>query len=421
MDSIPDAVAQAAALRLTEVTCAPGEWFHYSNVGYATLGLVAATITGMSIGECVRQTILDPLRMEDSFSAVTHEMHPHLATGYVPLHDDRPFLPGDRLIPAPWFEFDDGSGNIAASARDLGKYARMLLGRGSFEGRQVIDEGAFEKVVRDLGVAGDEGRPGRYGLGLNVEDNGDGLILSHGGGMVGYSSHLIADLGHDLAVVVLTNAPGESGVAELVARNVLAAIGTGAHDEQIVADRRVIENPQHYVGSFSDGSRSIRVEREATGQLKLESGELTGHLYETGCGWLACDHPELRNGQHRVRDLEGVRCWTYGSHILREGASTTTRAYPLHRSHPLVGNYRSYTPWFPSFRIVQRGSELISFASAGVESPMDEELLVPVGEGVYRIGADPRSPERLVCGPLIGDEIVWADRNLCRYTRSFRG
>jgi CubicO group peptidase (beta-lactamase class C family) len=421
MDSIPDAEAQAAATRFTEAGCAPGEWFHYSNVGYAILGLVAKAITGDPIGECVQRAILDPLGMDRSFSEMTHEMHSSLATGYVPVFDDRPFLPGDDLMPAPWFEFADASGNIAATARDMGAYAQMLLGRGSYEGRQIIAEAAFEQVVTDLGVAGAEARPGRYGLGLNVAEDGDGPVVSHGGGMVGYSSHLIAHLGLDVGVVVLTNAPGESGAAEVVARNVLAAIKSGSVEEHAVPDRRMIESPERYLGGFSDGSRSIRVSRADGGRgLSLESNEATGNLYETGYGWLACDHPELREGQHRIGTVDGVRCWTYGPHTLTDEDSTTVSADSAQKGHPLAGNYRSYTPWFPSFRIVQRGSELVLFASAGVESPMDEEVLVPIGDGIYRVGADPRLPERLVVGPMVDDEIVWVERNLCRYTRSFR-
>jgi hypothetical protein len=420
MDSIPDAEAQAAATRFTEVGCAPGEWFHYSNVGYAILGLVAEAVTGVPIGEFGRRVILDPLHMDQSYSEMTHEMHSRLATGYVPVFDDRPFLPDDRLIPAPWFEFADGSGNIAATARDMGKYTRMLLGRGSFAGRQIIGEEAFAQVVGDLGVVGTEGRPGRYGLGLNVEDDDDGLVLSHGGGMVGYSSHLIAHLGLDVGVVVLTNAPGGSGVAEIVAQKVLAALTTGSVEEHIVRDRRVIESPERYLGRFGDESRSIHVSQVAGGRLALESGGVTADLYETQCGWLACDHPEFREGQHRVVEVDGTRCWTYGAHVLAEEGSTTVVPGAAEKRHPLVGNYRSYTPWFPSFRIVQRGSELVLFASAGVESPMDEAVLVPIGDGVYRVGTDPRLPERLTSGPLVDDEIVWVDRDLCRYTRSFR-
>jgi len=421
LDAIPDAVAQAAAARDTVVGCAPGEWFHYSNVGYAILGLVAESVTGTSIGDCVQRALLDPMGMDQSYSELTHDMFPALAPGQVPLHDGRPFLPGDQLIPAPWFEFGDGSGNIAATAHDMGRYARMLLGRGVLDGRRILSESAFERFVTDLGVADPSGRPGLYGLGLEVIADADGPVLAHSGGMVGFSAHLVADLGHDVGVVVLTNAPGESGVGELVAMKVLDALKAGSATGHHVPDRRIVDDPERYVGSFTDGSRSIRVTSYDEGRLRIATSGVEGDLYETRHGWLASDHPDLRDSQHRVEVLDGVRCWTYGAHTLPEAGVERPVPESGGASHPLVGEFRSYNPWYPSFRIVRRGEDLILVSSVGVESPMDQALLVPVEEGTYRIGADHRSPERLVCGPVVEGEIAWVDRDLCRYTRSFRG
>lgn len=423
MDSLPDALAQAAATMTVDFGPAPGEEFHYSNVGYAILGLVMEAIAGESLGDRVRTNILEPVGMGHSFAEMVHDIHANLATGYVPLFDDRPFLPGDDLIPAPWFEFVDASGNIAATAHDMGKYTQMLLGRGRLQHERIISADAFRHLVEDLAPRETSGRPGRYGLGLQVE-NAEQLVLSHGGGMVGYSAHLIADLTRDLGVVVLSNAPGESGAGRLLAMSVMTALKSGVYQE--VSERRVIEGADRYVGTFTDGSRTIRVSSAGGGRLQVESGGVIGELFETQRGWLACNHPELRAEQLYAEDARGQRRLSCGAHILLEEhqipqeAPTATALDGEQEAHPLVGHYRSYSPWFPSFRIVKRGEVLLLVASVGVESPMGEVALTQIGDGVYRIGDDPGSPERLVCGPLIDGEIAWVEKDLCQYTRSFR-
>jgi hypothetical protein len=57
----------------------------------------------------------------------THANRHRLATGYVPLHDDRPYRNGDTLIPATWMEYNAGDGSPAATIEDMASYARLWL------------------------------------------------------------------------------------------------------------------------------------------------------------------------------------------------------------------------------------------------------------------------------------------------------
>lgn len=131
-------------------------------------------------------------------------------------------------------------GNLAATAIDLGRFARMLLGGGQLDGTKILSTNAFEAMVSRLAPSGEDvldlhgvaaTESSRYGLGINVERCAGHTVLTHGGGMVGYASFLIADLDAGLAVCVLTNANGDTPVAEAIARCTAAElVGPGQVD-----------------------------------------------------------------------------------------------------------------------------------------------------------------------------------------------
>jgi hypothetical protein len=83
-----------------------------------------------------------------------------------------------------------------------------------------------------------------------------------------------------------------------------------------------------------------------------------------------------------------------------------------------VGRYRSYSPWFPTFRIVQRGPQLFLIASGGVEAPAEDVELVQLEPGVFRLGRDAALPERLTLGPIVDGKAVTVLRDGCRYSRT---
>ena len=421
-DALPDATAQAYALRYTQTGSAPGELFHYSNVGYALLGEVVAAVTGAPLGVALTERLLTPLGMHESSAEVTDADHGLIATGYEGLSSDRLLLPGDPLIAAPWLEVAAADGNIAATAADVGRYARMLLGHGRLDGVRVVSPAAFTRAISELAPGGEPSDyPSRYGLGLNVEDVDGHRWITHGGGMIGYACFLAVDLDTGdagdagLGVVVLTNAPGECLGVEQLARRVLTAVRTGTAPTD--PRPRTALGPEH-LGAFGDGERGFTV-RAAGERTELVSDGESGTLYDTAQDRLGCDHPRWRRYPLRLVGTGAGRYWTYGPHVLRlnGGAGVDGRAEP---DPPVIGRYRSYTPWYPSLSVVAREGRLHLVACAGVEAHTDEPELVELEPGVYRIGADPRLPERLVVGPVVDGRAIWVERDGCRYTRAFR-
>lgn len=434
VDAVPDEIGQATLHSGPPSLAAVGKIFHYSNFGYILLGLVAAHVSGTTLPELVAQRILQPLGMQDTIACVRHEDYPVLARGYQPLHDDRPWVPGDPLIPAPWMEVAGADGNLACTASDLGRFARMLLGRGVLDGTRVLHESTFEAMVSTLAPTGEDvldlpgvapGQSSRYGLGINVERADNVTLLTHGGGMVGYASFLLVDLDGGTAVCVVTNANGDTPVAEAIARCVAAELRTpgavpidrldpGAWDADEVQRLGC-------TGEFVSSSGE-RVHIAATDQgngvvhLTVSSGDQQAPLLRTWGRRAVTRLPTLR--RHAL--VFDANHWVWGPEEMKpiDAPGEPSHGAPTAGSE-FCGHYRSYSPWFTNFRVVQRRGALVLIAPGGVEAPTEDVELVQVGPATFRIGLEETLPERITFGPLVNGVSSWADRDGCRYSRAF--
>ncbi len=118
-DDTPVAFTEAWNLRDTKATAPPGGFFHYSNSGYKTLGLVLETVLEQDISTILQERIFAPLGMSASLPDFCNDNRHLQATGYTPYFDDRPLPPGGKLAPATWFESNTADGAICSNAEDM--------------------------------------------------------------------------------------------------------------------------------------------------------------------------------------------------------------------------------------------------------------------------------------------------------------
>jgi hypothetical protein len=75
----------------------------------------------------------------------------------------------------------------------------------------------------------------------------------------------------------------------------------------------------------------------------------------------------------------------------------------------VVGTYRSHDPWEPVFRVeVHDGVLSAIFPAGGGDGLDDDQPLVPMARGWYRLGADRTGPERLRFGLVIEGRAIEA-------------
>jgi CubicO group peptidase (beta-lactamase class C family) len=414
MDFSAEAKYEVYALRETEATAAPGTFFHYSNVGYKTLGLVLEELLGRSYAEIIQERILDPLEMRATRAAITHETRKQMAVGYESLYDDRPGHPSYPRVPATWLEYEGGDGSIAATAADMAAYVRMLMNRGQGQGTRLVSEGSFALMTQRVIETQEEGSS--YGYGLVISESDGRTCLGHDGGMVGYYSAILADMDDGLGIVVLTNGPGEPGG---IARSALRLLGAALHNQEPpalipVPDRTQVENGIDYGGTYEAGPRAFSL-AAAGGRLIMRYGDETIALERRGRDCFYVPHVDFalfllrfgREGDQIVEAFHGPDWYTRDCY-----PGPTNFDYPGEWER-YAGHYRSHNPWYPNFRVVLRKGALVLISLNGDEAPMG-----PLNNSVFRVGKDEQSPERIRFDTVLNGRALHARFSCCDFYRT---
>ncbi|MDE3094258.1 MAG: beta-lactamase family protein [Acidobacteriota bacterium] len=408
--------------------------FHYSNLGYLVLGEMVRARSGRRLSDLVAEEWLAPLGMRHALARVTQTDRSSLAVGSWPLRPDRPWAPGDPLDAATFFEIDSASGNVAARGTDMAALMTALLAASRDDavreaGEPVLSHGTFSRITSSLAPSGeptytvagvDAVEDSRYGMGLNVERVGGHFCVSHGGGMVGYSTFMLVDCDAGVGVSVLTNANGDSLASHILARVVHADITRRLDGREpatgVTLESRVTTLAGERIGLFAStpGGETIDVRVEADG-VRVRARGHEGELFELANGRYVTTHPGLRRFHLDWSDGR----WIYGEEIF-----ASTPVAPSPRAQPsenagLAGHYRSFSPWFPEFRIIEREGRTLLVAPGGVEAPGEEVVLVELGDDEYRLGEDPWLPERLRVLARRDGEVVSVERDGCVYSRAF--
>ena len=430
-DETPAAATEVWNLRYTRATVPPGEMFHYSNSGYKALGLVLQTILDQSMAEILRQRVLDPLGMTATEPVFTHAIRPRLAVGYESYYDDRPHPCGGLLAPATWFESDTADGSICSTAEDMCCYLRALLQRGA----GLLTPESFELLIQPLIPTEDDLHGEHYGLGMCTKHLDGHHIISHSGGMVGYQTHLLADLDAGLGIVALGNSPYEPEKIANFAWEQLAATLDGREIPEIrQADPCAVQNTEDYVGRYRCGDREFILTSQGE-HLYLEfEGELA-LLEPAQPGGFLVPHPSFelfllyfgRDPNSQGEETTQITEALHGPDVYRREGSAFSKkvefssqdVYSVESEHSaewnaFPGHYRSHNPWYSNFRVVLRKARLLLIEPNG-----EEHVLHPIEPGLFRVSDDPHSPEFLRFEVIIDGKAQFAYHSGGAYCRTF--
>lgn len=378
IDGTPEAAFQVWSLRDLPTRSAPGERFHYSNVGYKALGLVLEALEGRPYREIIRDRILVPLEMSATEPAITHDTRTRLAVGYEYLHDDRLSHPDAPLAPATWLETETADGSIASTAADMCSFVRLLLRRG--EG--LLSEDAFAQMSTGSPL---EDENDAYGYGLLMRNLDGRRFIGHGGGMVGYLAGMQADTDANLGAIVLQNGMGAHPMA--LARTVIRI----ADGEAKPASNSPTSAHEELAGLYEP---SLEIVAAENGPLLHHDGrdisleELEDDLF------LASDVDFDRFPLRVERPTDDVvELWHGGQRYVRVGAAATKLPEPSAELQAIAGHYRSHNPWTTNFRIALRGDQPWLIFAGAPDGFDTEQLLAPGDGGSYRVGEDSGNPE----------------------------
>ena len=180
----------------------PGAEFHYSNLNYATLGLIVETVTGLSYGAYVQTEIFDPLGMGNTHFDFGQAQANGLATGTIsvfglPVSQTPTPFPG--LVP---------DGYLISTAADMANYVRFQMGDGSFNGGRLLSPDNMALMHTPAVTAEGGLYLDHYAMGWRTGNIEGERLIAHDGNTFGYHADVAVLPDSDAAAVVLVARSG---------------------------------------------------------------------------------------------------------------------------------------------------------------------------------------------------------------------
>lgn len=190
----------------------PGTRWKYSNANYIFLGIILESVTGKPFHEILRQEILEPNGLSDTFFAPSEGIPPRLVSGF-----DRslmPFHSEHRPAQTSWASLAYSSGAILSSAGDVAQFTRALFS-GRIVSLQTLDLMTVFKPTEGAGTAWTG-----YGLGVVRCQIGGLEYWGHEGLFIGSEGYALYNSAGGFCVSVIGN------VSRFNHEKVIAELGT---------------------------------------------------------------------------------------------------------------------------------------------------------------------------------------------------
>lgn len=396
---------------------APGERFRYCNLGYDLLGRLLETLDGRKLREILPARIFQPLGMASTSPVISHDIRPRMPVSYWPLYDDRPFQRHGPLVEAPYLAIDNTAGCIVSTANDMALYMRMLLNRGRGPKRPVISGESFALFSKPAIAAPSFGEGASYGYGIAIQPVEGRTLLRHTGGMVSFCSAMQVDLDAGFGAFASVNASLSGYRPNPVAAYALASL-RAEHDGKPMPPMPEPDDPYKqpntadYVGTYTtpDGRKLILTAEGDLLRLAWKGESIP--LERLAPDSFFVSHPDFalfalsfgRDEKGAVTEAIHGPDWYAGERY----AGPRTFATPPAEWQAFAGHYRNDSPWEGSARVVLRNGRLW----LGGEAP-----LAPLGGGLFRIGDEDFSPDRVRFGSVVNGRALVATFNGVDYRR----
>ncbi len=254
----------------------PGERFSYCNFGFAVLGRITETLTGMTWDQAMRRRLFRPLDMNHALTRPEETLRYRAAMGHVP----NPKKRGRQMLtPMPWLSPGQKAAGATPmmSAGDLLKFVAMHLNRGvARSGERLLSRSAV-RLMQKPQVRLPKHFPrglNAWGLGWMLARWSGKRVMGHDGGTAGQYAFLRAVPEEDLALVLLTNGGDAQGLEEALFRPLLKSLarieapGLPEVDEDLTD--RLAGAHRRYTGRYANITGITEISSRG-GRLYLES------------------------------------------------------------------------------------------------------------------------------------------------------
>ena len=190
-----------------------GTKWSYSNLGYATLGILIHKVTGKFYGDFLQERIFKPLDMSTTRIISEADIIPNRAAGYRLVKGE---LKNQEWV-APMIN-TTADGSLYFSINDLAKWDAALYTE------KLLKRSSLDQMWTVAKLKNGQPNSGHYGYGWSIETKDGHRVIGHGGSWQGFKTHISRYVDDKLTVVLLINqADAEPGpITDRVAEMYLA-------------------------------------------------------------------------------------------------------------------------------------------------------------------------------------------------------
>ncbi len=190
-----------------------GTKWSYSNLGYATLGILIHKVTGKFYGDFLQERIFKPLDMSTTRIISEADIIPNRAAGYRLVKGE---LKNQEWV-APMIN-TTADGSLYFSINDLAKWDAALYTE------KLLKRSSLDQMWTVAKLQNGQPNQDHYGFGWSIETKNGHKVIGHGGSWQGFKTHISRYVDDKLTVVVLINqADAEPGpITDRVAEMYLA-------------------------------------------------------------------------------------------------------------------------------------------------------------------------------------------------------
>ncbi|HET9529584.1 MAG TPA: serine hydrolase domain-containing protein [Blastocatellia bacterium] len=170
---------------------APGEQWRYNNSGYVLLGAIIEKVSGQSYKDFIEKNIFAPLGMKRSFYDDTQRIVPRRVSGYAKNKDE--FVNAEYLS----MSWPYAAGSLMSTVDDLAIWDAALYTE------KLVKQESLKRAWTPYTLS--DGKPTKYGYGWGISSIDGHRVISHGGGIHGFSTDGLRLPDDRVYVAILTN------------------------------------------------------------------------------------------------------------------------------------------------------------------------------------------------------------------------
>lgn len=226
----------------------PGTRYAYNNSGYFLLGAIIEKLSGVSYAKFVEQRIFIPLGMTQTAYEGYERTAPLRAAGYSKKGDHfEPAAPLSMALPY-------AAGSLVSTVDDLNRWDQAIA-----QGK-LLKPASWKMAFTPYTLA--DGKSTNYGYGWAIGNLKGSPMISHGGGINGFSTYALSLPQEKMYVAVLGNTDSGNVAPEVMAIKAAAlAIGKPyAEYKEITLDAKALAAFSGVYGGPGPETRTIRVD-----------------------------------------------------------------------------------------------------------------------------------------------------------------